>query len=141
MGRKLDAILVRGLPEKDKRNANRVNLWAFGWVGTLLTLSLLGTGEKQGLSLVALVVFALHLLCGIFMILSYRRFVRILDEMERKIQFDALALSVGITMVFFSAASILGQTGVVPATNSASLIVVMSMTYVISLIVGRVRLT
>ena len=50
MNRFLDAILVRGLPEKDKRNANRVNLWAFGWMLSLLALSLLGIGEKQGLS-------------------------------------------------------------------------------------------
>ena len=64
MGRKLDAILVKGLPERDKRNANRVNLWAFLWVGTLLALFLLGIGEKSGLSLVGTVVFVLHLVCG-----------------------------------------------------------------------------
>ncbi len=141
MNRFLDAILVRGLPEKDKRNANRVNLWAFGWMLSLLALSLLGIGEKRGLSLVALALLALHVLCGLCLILSYRRFLRLLDEMERKIQLEALALSVGVTIVAFSTASVLGQYNVIPPINAAALVALMALTYMGGLIVGRLRLT
>jgi len=61
--------------------------------------------------------------------------------MERKIQLEALALSVGVTIVAFSTASVLGQYNIIPPLNTAALVALMALTYMGGLIVGRLRLT
>ena len=76
---------------------------------------------------------------GIGLIFAYRRFLKDLDEMERQIQLDALALSVGVTLAGFSSYSILDKAVVVPALDPAYLIVLMSFTYMAGLIIGRIR--
>ena len=73
------------------------------------------------------------------MVFSYRRFLIELDEMERKIQLDALALSVGVTIISFSSYSILDKNGILPELNSAYLIALMALTYMVGIISGRLR--
>ena len=73
------------------------------------------------------------------MVFAYKRFLTELDEMERKIQLDALALSVGITIISFSSYSILDKNGILPELNSAYLIALMALTYIVGIIAGRIR--
>ncbi|RTR25994.1 hypothetical protein [Shewanella atlantica] len=92
-----NALCSKGLPTRDLKNANRVNLLAVLWALSLLIGSLL----SQYYSLSALVIslaFIIHTLIGIAMAFAFKRFLGQLDEMERKIQLDALALAVGVGM-------------------------------------------
>ena len=73
------------------------------------------------------------------MILAYKRFLKELDEMERKIQLDALALSIGVTLVAFGGVSILEKAGMVPELEASHLIVLIALTYMAGIIVGRIR--
>ena len=68
-----------------------------------------------------------------------KRFVSKADELERKIQLEALALSVGVTIIFFSSYAILQKALEIADLSPAYLIVVMSLGYVMGLIVGRLR--
>jgi hypothetical protein len=66
--------------------------------------------------------------------------LRTLDEMERKIQLDALALSVGVVMLTFSASGIL-QSAYIPLQLEVSwLLTTMAFCYSIGLVLGRLRL-
>lgn len=134
----LNAICSKGLPARDINNANRVNLLAVLWVLSLMASSLL----SQYLSLPTLAVsilFIIHTGIGIAMVFAYKRFLTELDEMERKIQLDALALSVGITIISFSSYSILDKNGILPELNLAYLIALMALTYIVGIIAGRIR--
>ena len=73
------------------------------------------------------------------MILAYKRFLKELDEMERKIQLDALALSVGVTVVVFGGYTILEKAEMVPDLEASSLIMLTALTYMVGIIVGRIR--
>jgi len=133
-----NALCSKGLPTRDLKNANRVNLLAVLWALSLLIGSLL----SQYYSLSALVIslaFIIHTLIGIAMAFAFKRFLGQLDEMERKIQLDALALAVGVTIISFSSYSILAKNGILPELNSAYLIALMALTYIAGIVSGRLR--
>jgi hypothetical protein len=83
--------------------------------------------------------FVINTGIGIGLIVAYKRFLKDLDEMEREIQLDALALSVGVTLAGFYSYTILDKAGVVPNLDPSHLIMLMSFTYMAGLIIGRIR--
>ncbi len=140
MGRVMDAIMAKGLPKRDTKNANRVNMWAIGWVISLAISTYFAERLVGEVSIALLAFFAIHLFCGVALLRSYRRFLIELDEMERKVQLEAMASAVGLTLLVFSAGGILARAEIVPDLDPAILIVVMSLTYMAGLIIGRIRL-
>ena len=140
MSKVFDAIACKGLPARDIRNANIVNLWIFSWASTLAVISFLSKFAWYSSAALPIITgFVINTGMGIGLIFAYRRFLKDLDEMERQIQLDALALSVGVTLAGFSSYSILDKAVVVPALYPAYLIVLMSFTYMAGLIIGRIR--
>ncbi|HCH24542.1 MAG TPA: hypothetical protein DE179_09645 [Oceanospirillaceae bacterium] len=140
MGRIIDAILVKGLPKKDIKNANRVDLWAVVWALSMIFSSVLI--ESGWLTNPYLVVAAsLFVLgVGIRVALAYKYLLLTLDEMERKIQYDALALAVGVSIVGFSGYAVLEHAELVPTLQSFVVVSGLAVTYAIGLIIGRIRL-
>ena len=139
MSKIIDAIICKGLPARDIRNANLVNLWALAWAVTLALTSYLSDYEWYSSTTPTMIGFVVHTGIGIGMLLAYKRFLKNLDEMERKIQLDALASSVGVTVICFSAYSILEKAGFLPDLRPSNLIVLMAVTYMAGIIIGRVR--
>jgi hypothetical protein len=139
MNKIIDAIACKGLPPRDIRNANIVNMWALAWAATLALTSFLSGYEWYSSTTPTMIGFVVHTGIGLAMFFAYKRFLRELDEMERKIQLDALAASVGITVIGFSAYSILEKAGFVPDLKPSYLIVLIALTYIAGIIIGRVR--
>jgi amino acid transporter len=139
MSKLIDALACKGLPARDIRNANFVNLWALAWAVTLGLASYLSDYPWYASTIPTMVGFVVHTSIGIGMIFAYRRFLRELDELERKIQLDALAGAVGVTIVGFSAYSILEKAGYVPELGPSNLIILIAVTYMVGVIIGRVR--
>ncbi|MBW8185096.1 hypothetical protein [Shewanella nanhaiensis] len=134
----LNAICSKNLPSRDIKNANKVNILALLWAISLILTSYLST-QAWFTEIPIAIAFLLHTGIGITMIFSYRHFLIELDEMERKIQLDALALSVGVTIISFSSYSILDKNGILPELDSAYLIALMALTYMVGIISGRLR--
>lgn len=139
MSKLIDAIICKNLPARDIKNANRVNLWAIAWAASLAMIRFVSEYEWYSATLPVAVAFVLNSAIGVGMILAYKRFLKELDEMERKIQLDSLALSVGVTVVVFGGYSILDKAGMVPELRATNLIVLMALTYMVGIIVGRIR--
>lgn len=137
MKKVFDAICVKGLPKRDIKNANRVNLLTLLWVITLMISTYLA-GEGMLTSPIALTIaIAIHVIVGIAMLLSYKHFLTQLDEMERKVQLGALALAVGVAIISFSSYSILEEATTLPPLNTAYLIALMALTYIVGIFKGR----
>lgn len=135
----MKAIFCQGLPERDIKNANKVNLLAFLWAFSL-GISVWCASEGWLDNIAALVaLFSINCFIGVAMIVNFRRFLIELDDLERKIQLDALALSVGITVIWFSSGSILSLAGVIDNIEPSSLIVTISLSYIVGIVVGRVK--
>ena len=135
----IDAILCKDLPVRDLKNANKVNLLAFAWAGTLAISTICAEYTWYDAVLPITIAFVVHMGIGLAMVFSYRKFLIELDEMERKIQQDALVLSVGVTIIGFSSYSILEGAGVVSELSPSSLIVLMALAYMTGIIIGRIR--
>lgn len=140
MGKLIDAILLKGLPTQDIKNANMVNLWVMLWAGSLVVpgLALAVFGFNNLVSI--LIMTTINIICGLMMIRAYRYMLRTLDEMERKIQLDALALSVGVAMLAFSASSVLHTADILSQLEASWLLTIMAFSYSIGLVLGRLRL-
>ena len=134
-----DAIACRGLPSRDLKNANIVNLWTISWVVSLGLISFISKSQWYSSGFPTILAFTVQTVIGIGMLLAYVRFVKNLDEMERKIQLDALAVSVGVTVVGFASYSVLDMSGVVPDLKSSYLIALIALTYMAGILFGRIR--
>ncbi|MCL1079924.1 hypothetical protein D5R81_17905 [Parashewanella spongiae] len=139
MKKVISAIFCQGLPKRDIKNANKVNLWALAWVGSLVIFHY-GSKELWFMSpLMIAVAVITNVAIGVGMVLAYRKMLIELDEMEKKIQLDALALSVGTTIITFSGYSILQELTTIPVLEPSHLILVVSATYMIGIVSGRIR--
>ena len=139
MGKLFDAITSKGLPERDIKNAVRANLWIMAWAAVLVISTSFINADGGNSIIIAVAATVAITFIGIGMILLYRKMLRELDEMERKVQLDALALSVGTTLVGFGSYSILAKVGVLPDLKAAYGIACMGLVYMAGLIIGRVR--
>lgn len=139
MKKLISTIFCTHRPERDIKNANRVNLWAIAWALTLLIITV---ATKQGWlnnNVLIASAFIVHSAIGLKMVFAYKHHLKELDEMERKIQLDALAMSVGSAIICFSSYSILAKADIVPPLAPNYLIILIALTYIVGIFVGRVR--
>jgi hypothetical protein len=139
MGKLTDTILLKGPPTQDVKNANIVNLWVMIWAGSLLVAVLSQEIFSFNNLISTLIMATLNIICGLMMIRAYQHMLRTLDEMEREIQLDALALSVGVAMLTFSASGILQIADILPQLEASWLLTIMAFSYPIGLVLGRSR--
>lgn len=138
----LQAIFSHHLPERDIINARNVMLWGIFWTVSIVSIDSISEYEWYGSLTVVIAACVLHTGLGVGMIKAYKKFLRELDEMERKIQLDSLAMSVGITVISFTSftsLTILARAEIIEPVGADNLIMIMMLTYSIGLIIGRVR--
>jgi len=142
MGKIVDAILIPGLPAEDTRRANIVNLWCLLWAVSLAGIIALQELQLLGMMLEELSVAAalLNVVIGAITAIKYRRMLRTLDEMERTIQYNAFAAAVAAILLAFGASAILSNVGLTSALSATQTLVIVCLTYMIALVVGRVRM-
>jgi hypothetical protein len=120
------------------RNTVRLGLWTLGWV---LTMAIANFGPKflwdsnEALTIIAIIV---NLAIGVGMILANRRHLNGLDEMHRKIQLEAMALSLGVGLVVGLSYSSLDVTNIISADAEIShLVMLMGLTYLTGILAGN----
>ena len=129
----------KGLVARDIKNAIIVNFWLLAWAVTLGAVSYFSEYDWYSATWVKITGFSIHTIIGLGVIFAFKRFVNKADELERKIQLEALALSVGVTIVFFSSYTILQKSFGMIDLTPGYLITVMSFGYAVGLIIGRIR--
>jgi hypothetical protein len=139
MSKLKDAILCTNLPARDVKNSNILSAWALAWAASLGIIAFISRYEWYSAPLPITAAIVVNVGIGLGMILAYKHFLKELDELERKVQLDALALSVGVTLVVFGGYSILDKAGVAPALEASHLIMLIALTYIAGIIVGRIR--
>lgn len=125
--------------ETDRRNQRLIVAWSLAWVLPFLGVSYAIENEWIGTGSPAIIATVAVTLLGLGALFAFHRFLRDTDELMRKIQLDALALTVGIGLVSGFSYSLLERAGVVAETGIMILIMVMVVTYIISVVVGLRR--
>jgi len=125
---------------RTRRNTVRLAVWTLAW---LLSLALAVFGPRFAWdSNVALTVMAivLNVAAGFGMILANIRHLKGLDELQQKIQLEAMGFALGVAVVLGLAYSALDITDVMPFDAEISnLVILIGLTYFAGVLVGQRR--
>jgi len=121
-----------------KKNTLRLFLWTVAWV---LATAGVAFGSKNlwnfntWLTIIAVLI---HIGLGLGMIRVFKQYLLGLDELQRKIQLDAMALSLGIGLVLGCSYEMLEDIKLIPfEPEIPHLLILMSLTYVVGTVLGH----
>jgi len=119
------------------KNTLFIFYWTVAWV---LTAALVKFGAEyiwESNKLFTSLAILLNVVIGFGMILAVKRYLKALDEMQQKIQLDAMALSLSVGLVIGLGFSIMDQTNLIPFDAEIShMIMLMSLTYIAGIFAG-----
>jgi hypothetical protein len=123
-----------------KKNVRHLGYWTLSWV---LTLALATFGPKflwDYNTSISLLIILINTIIGVGMILMNRKYIDGLDEMQRKVMMDAMAIALGVGVVGGISYSTLDIVNVIPFDAEIGFVVMlMSLTYLIAIVVGSLR--
>lgn len=122
---------------KNTKNTLVVFYWTVAWI---LTTALVKFGTEyiwQSNKLLTGLAILFNVIIGFGMVLAVKRYLMGLDEMQQKIQMDAMALSLGVGLVIGLGYQSMGQTNLIPFEAEVShMIMLMSLTYIVGIFAG-----
>ena len=125
------------LAQRNKASTKTLFLSTLGW---LLSLALLAFGPKLLWDFnvtISLAVIAVNLVFGYCMIITNKKYLDGLDELQRQLHLNAMAISLGVSVVFGAIYGLLEPARLLDATPSPSnILIVMSISYFISLVIN-----
>ena len=120
------------------KNTLILGYWTGAWV---LTQALTVFGPQyiwQSNKLLTSLALLINLAMGAGMIMANKRYLNGLDELQRKIQTEAMALCLGVGLVAGLGYSTLDVTNLIPMDAEISnLIILMCLTYLAGILLGR----
>ena len=123
-----------------KKNTKRLFFWGVVWV---LATAGVAFGPKNLWSFntwLTIIAVLIHIGIGLGMIRAFKQYLLGLDELQRKIQLDAMALSLGVGLVLGCSYEQLEDIKLIPfEPEIPHLIILMSLTYYIGIILGNRR--
>jgi hypothetical protein len=123
-----------------KKNTKRLAIWTGAWVATMAIAtfgSLLVWPEIIWLKVVSVVI---NLLIGIGVIFANKRHLEGLDELQQKIQLDAMAISLGVGLIAGTSYSTLDNINLISFDAEIShLVMLIGVTYLLGVIFGQRR--
>jgi hypothetical protein len=126
--------------QREARDVGRLALWTLAWLATL-ALAQFGPellwNEEPVASWIAI---AANLLVGAGWIVAHARFLRGVDDLQRKIMLDAIAIALGAGLVVGFAYAAAKSAGLIAfSSDIAFLSVLMALVYVGGIVVGKLR--
>ena len=123
-----------------RKNTRSLAVWTLLW---LITMALISFGWKliwDENDMISLLLILVNALIGAGMILANIRYIKALDELDRKITLDALALALGFGVVGGLSYSLLDITNVITFDAEISiLVIIISLTYLGGIVIGKFR--
>lgn len=133
------SIMPDEAPARSKKNHALIMLWVLAWMATFVAADKAEAYEWYTAGFLSLLAVALNAVIGLIVIVTYMRFLNELDEMQQKIQLNALALAMGIGLVGSVSYSLLVSSGIVAAPDIAVVIALLGGGYGAGLVIGRTR--
>jgi len=123
-----------------KRLSIRLASWTLGWT---LTMAAATFGYKyfwEGDAFLIALSVLINLAIGIGMILSNRNLINDFDELEKKIQLESMAITLGLTVVVGLTYSLLDITNLIPMdAEIGNLVLFVGITFIMALIINNKR--
>lgn len=129
------SIMVEKNQNLCKKNVRNLSLWTFAWV---VSLALVTFGHQyfwEGQVWFTLIAIILNAVIGFGMILANKRYLTGLDELQRKINLEAMGITLGVGLVAGLSYSMLDVTNLIDYDAEIShLVVIMAITYLGSIL-------
>ncbi|WP_139956958.1 hypothetical protein [Flavicella sediminum] len=123
-----------------KKNTKKLAIWTALWTSSM---ALATFGPKfiwDENTILTILAVLLNALLGLGMILMNIRHINALDDLQKKIQLDAMGIALGTGVVGGLSYSLLDITNLISNDAEISFLVIfMSVTYMISLLIGQKR--
>ncbi len=132
-------VNLSGLTSSSAKNTIRFLCWTFAWSMTMVLADKAILYEWHSSDLISAIAIVLNAGIGIGMILSYLRHLKYMDELQRKIQLDALAIAMGVALVGSFSYSLMVTAKFITDAEVSDIILLMTFTFVVSVIVGHIR--
>ena len=126
----------------DNTRKTTINLgyWTGAWV---LTMALVSFGPKfiwNENTTITIIAILINLAIGIGVIFANKRHLNSLDELQRKIQLEAMSLALGVAVIFGLSYSMLDITNLISYDAEIShLVILIGLTYLGGTIIGNMR--
>jgi hypothetical protein len=129
-----------GYQSRIRTNSIRFACWSGAW---LASTALMGFGPKflwNKSLLLTLLAVGLNVAVGIGLILACKKYVAEQDELQQKVYLNALGITVGVAVVAAVPYSVMDRYHVIPFHAEIShLVILMSLTFAVSVVYGSVR--
>jgi hypothetical protein len=123
-----------------RQDLKRLAQWTLAWVASVALASFGGELLWEGNKWLNIGAIALNLVIGVFMVLANRRLLEGSDELEKKIQLESMALTLGLTLVVGLAYSLMDITNVIPWDAEISFLVIfMGICYLLAVLMNTKR--
>jgi hypothetical protein len=121
------------------RDSLKLVAWTFIWMASLTVsdkAALYGWWDSAWITMVSI---ATNVLLGLGLIIAFMRMLSRMDELQRKIQLDALSLALGISLVGCAAYSLLVTWGYIQDEEVTDIFVLMCVSYSAGAIFGVLK--
>jgi len=129
-------------PQADlKKSTVQLFLAVAAWVGSTALMSFGPSAFWDFDIAITFLAIVANLIVGVLMLYSFFRHLKNMDELQRQTHLEAMALTLGITMVLTVIYGALPQAKVVASAQPANLLFVIGMSYILSVITLWLRRT
>ena len=123
-----------------RKNLSRLAIWTMAWTISTALATFGSLFLWEGNKVLTALSVLLNVGIGVGMVLANRQFLEDSDELEKKVQLEAMALTLGLTLIVGIAYSIMDSTNLIPWDAEISFLVVfMGLFYMIALLFNRKR--
>ena len=115
-------------------------IWTFAWVASMALASFGPKFLWDNNITLSLIAISLNVILGIAMIVANKKHFEHLDELQRKIQLEAMGITLGLAVVLGLAYSLLDQANIISYdANISHLVILIGITYLVATFIGTRR--
>ncbi len=124
----------------ERKNILNLAFWTGAWVITMAISTYGSIYIWESNALLSVLAISLNFVVGIGMIFSNIRHLNSLDELQRKIQLEAMGIALGLAVVGGLAYSSLDQTNIIGYNAEIShLVILIGISYMAAILIGNSR--
>lgn len=128
------------LSQRTKRNTINLFIWTLSWTLSMALATFAPKYIWDHNALLTILSVILNFGLGLGMIIANIRYLKGLDELQQKIQLEAMALSLGVGVIGGLSYSLLGTTNIISTQADIShMVILIALTYLAGVIIGRIR--
>lgn len=130
------------MKKERKQNLSRLAVWTWSWVATMAIATFGPKYIWDNHTVLTLLAVCVNFIHGILMIIANRKFFNNLDELQRKIHLESLALTLGLAIVVGLSYSLLDVTNLINYDAEISnLVIFIGLTYLVLVTINSRKYT